>query len=473
MRLAWPLILSNSCWTLQIVLDRVLLSRSSGEAVGAGISGAVLFWTPLCLLQYTANYATTFVAQYTGAGRPHRVGPVVGQALWFAVLSGLAFLLLIPVAGPLVALGGHTPHLQELETTYLRILCLSGLPTLITAAGCSFFAGRGDSRAVLLVNATGLCINGLCAYLLIFGQLGLPEMGIAGAGWAAVVGTSSSAVLVLCLLLRKRYREEFGNGAGWGFDRALFGRLMKFGLPNGIGAALDGVAWGCFLLLVGRLGEVELAVTSIVATLNLIAILPMFGVAQAVEVLMGQRLGEDRPDLAARSTWTGLGITAGFTVVVALAYVCIPELLARPFQSQHGTVSWEDVRLQVPILLNFVAVYCLFDCANLIFSFALRGAGDTRFVTVVALVLAWPVMILPTWASWAYGWGLNWAWAAASAYVIALALVFLARFLQGHWRMMRVIERVSLDLEAAQTLPPPADDAVTARDEVQPAAPAV
>src|SRR5262249_30400356 len=145
LRLAWPLILSNSCWTLQIVLDRILLSRSSGEAVGAGISGAVLFWTPLCLLQYTAHYTTTFVAQYTGAGRPHRVGPVVGQALWFAVLSGLAFLLLVPLAAPLVALGGHTQRLQELEATYLRILCFSALPTLVTAAGCSFFAGRGDS----------------------------------------------------------------------------------------------------------------------------------------------------------------------------------------------------------------------------------------------------------------------------------------------------------------------------------------
>src|SRR3954468_19177321 len=108
LRLAWPFILTNSCWTLQIVLDRVLLSRSSAEAVGAGMSAVMMFWSGLSLFQWTAIYATTFVAQYTGAGQLRRVGAVTGQALWFALASGLAFLLLVPLAGPIVRLSGHT-----------------------------------------------------------------------------------------------------------------------------------------------------------------------------------------------------------------------------------------------------------------------------------------------------------------------------------------------------------------------------
>jgi MATE family multidrug resistance protein len=82
----------------------------------------------------------------------------------------------------------------------------------------------------------------------------------------------------------------------------------------------------------------------------------------------------------------------------------------------------------------------LFDSMNLVFSFALRGAGDTRFVTAVAAVMSWPVMVLPTWAAWQYGWGLYWCWAFASLYIILLALTFLARFRQGKWQAMRVIE---------------------------------
>src|SRR5438874_1313806 len=139
LRLAWPLILSNSIWTLQIVLDRVLLSRTGSEAVGAAMSAALLFWTPLALFQSTANYATVFVAQYSGAGQPHRIGPVVWQAIHFSALAGCGFLLLLPLAGPLVALGEHSDAVQELERTYFRCLCLAALPTLLTAAVSGFF----------------------------------------------------------------------------------------------------------------------------------------------------------------------------------------------------------------------------------------------------------------------------------------------------------------------------------------------
>jgi MATE family multidrug resistance protein len=220
-------------------------------------------------------------------------------------------------------------------------------------------------------------------------------------------------------------------------------------VPNGIGVALDALAFTVFLAMIGRLGEVELAATSITGTLNLLALLPMMGVGQAVEVLVGQRLGEDRPDEAARSAWTGAIVSFGFTLLVAVAYVLIPETLTIPFRSRTDVTRWAEVREVVPVLLRFVAVYCLFDSLNMVFSFALRGAGDTRFVTAVATALAWPIMVLPTWASWYYGWGLYWAWGFASAFVILLALAFLLRFMQGKWRTMRVIETAAREGEAA------------------------
>src|SRR5438874_2705153 len=209
LRLALPFILSNSIWTLEIALDRILLSRSSSEAVGAAMAAALLFWTPICLLQNVAGYASTFVAQYTGAGQHHRVGPAVWQALYFAIAAGLAFLGLLPFAEPLVALGGHAASLQALEVSYFRCLCFAALPTLVTAASNSFFAGRGDSWKVLYIDAAGLSVNGVLAYAWIFGRWGFPALGIAGAGWATVVGSSTSALLSLALMLRPCYREQF------------------------------------------------------------------------------------------------------------------------------------------------------------------------------------------------------------------------------------------------------------------------
>jgi MATE family multidrug resistance protein len=440
LRLAWPLVLSNGLWTLQITLDRILLSRSSSEAVGAAMAAAMLFWTPLTLLQSTSAYATTFVAQYTGAGQAHRVGPAVWQALWFSLAAGLAFLGLVPLAGPLMALGGHTAGVQGLEASYFRCLCFSALPFLVSAAVGGFFAGRGDSTTVLFINAVGLAVNALLAYAWIFGHGGFPAWGIAGAGWATVAGTGTSAVLGLGLMLRPAHRVAYCTGSGWRFDAELFRRLLRYGLPNGVFVALDTLAFTAFLFLVGRLGEVQLAATSLAFTLNLVAVLPALGLGQAVGILVGQHLGEDRPDLAVRTTWTGFRLMAAFMILVALGYVLLPGPLVRLFRSDEDPARWQEVAAVVPVLLRFVALYSLFDGMNLIFSFALRGAGDTRFVTGMALALSWPLMVLPTWAAWHLGWGLYWAWAFASLYIILLALTFVLRFRQGKWQTMRVIE---------------------------------
>jgi MATE family multidrug resistance protein len=439
LQLAFPLILSNSIWTVQVTVDRLLLSRYSLEAMEATLPTVALFWTPMVLLQGTAGYAATFVSQYVGAGRPHRVGPSIWQALYFAVAAGLAFLLFWPLAGPIMALGEHSATVQAQEVVYFRCLCFAALPMTILAASNSFFTGRGKTWTVLLVEGVGVAVNGLLGYALIFGEWGFPELGIAGAGWAMVVGMSVSAILSLVLMLRPEHEKEFCTRSGWRLDRELFGRLMYFGVPSGLQIAMDILAFTVFLFLLGRFGDAELAASNIAFSINTVAVLPMLGVSQAVMVLVGRRLGEERPDLAERSAWAGFWVAWLFMAAVGLSYFIAPGFYLAWFRNETHA-DWATVAALVPVLLRFVAVYCSFDSMTLIFSFALRGAGDTRFVTVLYLILAWPIMVLPTWAAHRFGWGLYWAWVFATAYVIALAICFLARFRYGRWKTMRVIE---------------------------------
>lgn len=442
MKIALPLILSSSVWTLQIFIDRMFLSQYSIDAGAAAMPAVLLFWTPFWLLQTTAQYATTFVAQYTGAGRPHRVGPAVWQGIHFGVLAGVAFLLVVPFAEPLVSLTDHKPEIQQLEVTYFQCLCFSALPSFVVAAASSFFTGLGRTWTVLLINSVGLITNAILDYLWIFGYGGFPEWGVAGAGWATGVGMTVSAVLAMVLLLRGPERRAYATHLGWRLDVPLFWRLMRYGVPSGLQVFFDLLAFTVFMIFVGRMGPIELAATNIAFNINMVAIIPMLGMGQAVAVLVGQRLGENRPELAERSTWTALKLTSVYMMLIAFLYLATPGLLVAPFASNVASeaADWARIALLVPVLLRFVALYTGFDSMNLIFSFALRGAGDTFFVTCVALGMVWPIMVLPTIAAWYYGWSLYWPWAFASAYVIALAFVFLFRFLHGKWKQMRVIE---------------------------------
>src|SRR5262245_62516139 len=104
---------------------------------------------------------------------------------------------------------------------------------LVMSAINGFFSGRGQTWAVLGIEAVGTGVNVALALVLIFGRLGLPEMGIAGAGWATVAGSWASALLAVGLLLRRRYRDEVATLSGWRLERELFGRLMEYGGPAG------------------------------------------------------------------------------------------------------------------------------------------------------------------------------------------------------------------------------------------------
>src|SRR5262249_52267026 len=157
----------------------------------------------------------------------------------FALAAGLLFVAMVPAAPYLIAAGGHTEALQDLEGQYLRCLSFAGMPMLVMAAVNGFFLGRGQTRAVLGIEAFGTGVNVLLALVLIFGWGGFPEMGIAGAGWATVAGSWASALLAVALFARPRYRSEFAALAGWRPERELFMRLLRFGGPAGLQMFLD------------------------------------------------------------------------------------------------------------------------------------------------------------------------------------------------------------------------------------------
>jgi MATE family, multidrug efflux pump len=294
---------------------------------------------------------------------------------------------------------------------------------------------------VLLVDGVGTAVNIVLGLVLIFGYLGLPRLGVAGAGLGLIIGSWVAALLALTLMMRRKYRAEFATLSGWRFDRDLTRRLMRYGLPAGLQWCLDGLAFTVFVTMIGLMGQAELAASSISHRINLLAFLPMLGIGQAVSVLVGQRLGQNRPEVAERSANTALRVVALYMTTVAVLYVVTPGLFTMWFENPSEPDKWRIVEPLVRTLLIFIAIYSLFNSIELVYTFALRGAGDTVFVTWVSISLAWPFMVLPTVALAYYqDWGLYWAWGFATFYIIAIAIVFVLRFRTGKWKSMRVIE---------------------------------
>ena len=441
LRISWPLIVANSFWNLQLTIDRIFLGNFSTDALGAAIAVMGVFWTPMALVQQTAAYAVTFVAQYFGANQFRKIGPSIWQAVYLSIIGSLLMLLLIPLSPSLFAFMGHSAKLQVMEVAYFDALCYSALPAALVAALSSFFTGRGESKIIMWINCVGLVANVIFDYVLIFGNWGFPALGIAGAGYATALANWCSAAYAFYLIMHKKFESEFATRSGWRWDTDLMKRFVRYGIPSGMQWALEGLAFTVFLIFVGRMpnGDAALAASGIVVTVMMLSVLPPLGIAQGVSVLVGQYLGENRPERAESSSWAGVQIALCYIVTIGLTMVVFPNFYIQWFHNETDQVLWAEVKKITPYLLMFVAFFTCFDSMNFIFSFALKGAGDTRFVTAIALTVPWPLMVLPTWLVMNMPNAIYLAWGAASLYVVVQAMIFLRRFTGGKWKSMRVI----------------------------------
>ncbi len=445
-----PLVMSSGVWSIQHFVNRMFLSWYSPMAVAASMPAGILHWTILSIFCGTAGYASTFVAQYHGAGVPRKIGPSVWQGVYVAVLAGLIMAALVPLTGRIFAWIGHEAAVQADEVVYFRILCVSAAPATASAALSCFFAGRGKTWPVLWVNCVAIAVNVLLDYVFIFGKIGSPVMGIRGAGWATVLSNSLSTVLFFALLCRPCDRRKFRT-LDAAFRPDLFLRLMRFGIPNGIYMLLDVIGWTVFVLLIGRYGTAQLAATNITFNINSLAFMPMFGLGSAILVLVGQNQGKLNPEMASKCTMSGFHLGFAYMALIGLAYFFAPWVFLKPFTFRNPGYFLEIER-SVTVFLRFVAFYSLFDVLTIVFAHAIRGAGDTRFAMKTTVVLSFGLLIVPSvlvivvWKLHPY-----FAWVVATGYLCVLGLTFLWRFRKGHWKSMRVIEEAPVIILSGET----------------------
>jgi MATE family multidrug resistance protein len=438
--LAYPLILSQMSFTVQVFVDRLFLTWYSREAVAGAVMGLIATWSVIGIFLGTGEYLTTFVAQYFGAGRRERIGPVMWQGVYFSMAAGLFAAALSPLAGPVFALAGHEPIVRGYETTTARIFLSGALPVVLMATLSTFFAGRGRTKVVLWVNFLATVLNATLDYLWIFGHGGFARRGVAGAAWATVTSQAVGAAIYLALMLRTRHRAEFRTLAAR-FEPALFLRFLRFGLPTGLQYSLELLAFAIFLGIVGRIGTAGLAASGIAFNLNMIVFMPLLGLGVGVSSLVGRYLGAERPDQAERATRSAFGMGLAYMSLCGAVYVFAPRVLLAPYAAGADPSTFAEVGRTTAVLLRFVALYSIFDTMNVVYASGLRGAGDTTYPMAASVTLSWVIMLVPSYLLCLVGGaGLYTAWTTASAYVVLLGLLMLARFRAGRWRSLRVIE---------------------------------
>lgn len=439
-RVAYPLILSTASHTIMQFTNRVFLAHYSPDALAACVPAGILSFAFLCFFMGTATYTNAFVAQYYGKGKAASVSVAVWQGVWLSVISGLILLTLTPAGIYIIDHSGHAASVRALERPYFAILTtFAGFPVLNTALA-AFFIGRGKTMIPMAVNIAGNALCVLLSWLLIFGAGPFPELGIKGAGLAAAAGQILMTGIYLRIIFSVYNRRRYRTARLVGIHKSMFMRLIKYGVPNGVGFFLDVASFGAFIFIIGGMDKISLAASNIIASINMLAFMPVIGLGLASLTLVGKYIGMKKPDVAVRVTYNAAAVAGAYALGLGFLFVTVPGLFINIFGSGHSAEYAEILARSLP-LMKVLAVFIFFDALAIIFSDALRGAGDTRFQMVGASAAAWLLFVPGVWyIVHRAGGELIYAWAWGGFYVFLLSVFFMLRFRSGLWRKIDILK---------------------------------
>ena len=442
-------------WIMQFT-NRLFLSWYSPDALAASLPAGMMVYTAQAFFTASVGYVGAFAAQHVGANEPEEAGAMAWPMIWLAVAAGLLGLLAIPLRdvlfGWMGADAGVTRNMATLGAWYFA----ETLPAVLFAGLCGWFGGLGHTRLVMLM-ALGICVLSVgLNHWLIFGGLGVPALGLHGAGLATLLSTVVGCAVGLGYFFSPAFAVPFGTWRRRNMDISRFTRFAKSALPRGATEALEMLSLVVFTAAIAHLGTEQLAANNLVFSLYLLVIIPLVGLGQGITIGVGQAIGAGRIDIA-----RGLVKRAGLLVLVtvsvaALAIVLAPRGLMMPYVAVDpldpvgSAARWERI-LDFGVPLMYLSAVMLFgDGLQLVWRFAVQGAGDTRWpllmLTVTAvLILGAPALMLShlvaptTWISWGIS-SLTACWMIFTVYLVVIALLMAWRYFRGPWSHMSLRE---------------------------------
>jgi putative MATE family efflux protein len=387
------------------IVDTFFVARlGAAQLAGVGAALQPLFFL-FSILSAIAVGASVLVAQATGAGERRRAALLAKQSLVGATLLAVPVSLLgVALAIPAMHLFGLTGAVAGYGALYTRITMSTSLVLVVGFVAGALLRGAGDTRTPMLVTLLSNVINAVAAYGLIFGHLGLPALGVAGSAWAAVIGRTVSALVLVGLLVRGRGVLSVTGWWGWRPELRRWREVLTLGVPAATEQVLITLAFSALTVVVAHLGVVQLAAQRLAINVLQLSFLPGFGCAIAASTLVGQSVG-------ARNPAEGVA-AAGIATRLALFWMSALGLLFAVFATPLMRAFTSDARvsaLGAGCLVAIAAAQPGWAIGDVLAG-GLRGAGNTVFPMLANVVTLWLAVLLGfVGVRWAGG-DLLWTW---------------------------------------------------------------
>ncbi|MCH8822165.1 MAG: MATE family efflux transporter [Planctomycetes bacterium] len=485
--IAWPTVMTMTSYTVMQFVDALMVARVSPLAVAAQGNGGIWSFTPIAFAFGLLTVVNTYVSQNLGANTPQNSPKYAWASFWLSLLIWVVVLLPFAFCLPWLFEYLHSgqaienvDELVHLESGYAKIL-LIGAVILMTGKGLHhYFFGMHRPKVVTISALAGNIVNIVANYILIFGEDGLPAlglpgipgvkpMGLFGAAIGTVLGTLVELAIPAAIFLGPKMNAEFKTRQNWKPSWSPIKDLCKLGWPAALQFGNEIICWSIFMtVLVGKFGAEHMTAGWAVLKFMHLSFMPAVGFSVATTSLVGKYIGAGQPDVAASRARWALGIAMVYMTICALIFFFFRADLISWFVGGKN-VTPEQAEMIISIgskLMICAAIFQTVDAFGIVYTGALRGAGDTVWPGVVTVIYSWSFIVLG-----GLGMTVVWPelesvgpWIAASVYIILYGITMAWRFESGRWRSIKLLGTAREEAAEIAPIGPgiPAGDATAA-----------
>lgn len=429
--LGWPMVLANLAQAALTATDVMLMGRLGPDALAAGALAAALYQGLMIFCMGLVSATLPMVSSALGRRkRPLReVRLIIHHGLWLALIACVpAWLVLWHTEAVLLAMG-QSPEASAHAASFMRTLQWGLLPYLGYLVLRSLLATVGLQRWTLLVAVLAIGVNLLLAWALMFGKLGLPALGLPGAGLASTLSSGFMLGGLALVVWRhprlQAYRLLRAQGQ---LEWTRLKPMAKLGLPIALTFSFEISIFYAAVMMMGQLGALELAAHAIAVQIaSLSFMVPLsFGQVATIRVAMAEAAG--RTQDVRRAGWSAFVLGVGFMASMAVVMLAVPLLLVQAFMD----VTLPDNAPVVALTVHFLALAALFqvvDGAQAVAAGMLRGLHDTRVPMLMAALGYWGFGVpLSAWFAFGLGWDGTGVWLGLLTGLSAAAVLLTRRW---------------------------------------------
>ncbi|HEY6178106.1 MAG TPA: MATE family efflux transporter [Kofleriaceae bacterium] len=436
LQLAAPMILARASQSVVTFADAIQVKHLGYQAIAATATGGLNVYGFVILPMGAAFILQSFASQLTGRGDGDQAPRFAWYGMAIALIAGLVAAAAIPLIGPLLSLTRYSPELRQLMTDYMAIRTTSVFAIVGVEALGSWYGGLGNTWMQMVAGLITMAAAVFFNWVLIDGHLGAPAMGVNGAALASTIASFLGFGFIAIGFWRRWGGAPRARATGVSLHE--LGRVMRFGLPNGVNWFFEFAAFQLFVnVVLANLGDATVAALNVVIAVNSISFMPAFGLASAGAILAGQAIG--RGERAA--VWPQVKVTLAFTMAwqgaIGVLYVVFPHDVLALFASERAG----DLVAIGTTMLVVSAAWQLTDAIAMTLAETLRAAGDTAWPATARLILAWLVFVPAAFlVVLRFAGGPNGAMLCLVGYLGLLAGALAWRFRGGAWKRIDLIE---------------------------------